>query len=127
MPAITHTPSRSVDSAVVLTKALLRASHHLGLRQKSLAAVLGVSPASLSRLYQQGRQIRPETKEGELAILFVRLYRGLDALLGGDEEAERRWLDAPNEHLGGIPAKMIRTVEGLVRVVEYLDAMRGKL
>jgi hypothetical protein len=27
----------------------------------------------------------------------------------------------------GIPAERIRTVEGLVDVVQYLDAMRGRL
>ncbi len=121
-----QTSSEPVDSAVVLTKALLRASRRLDLQQKSLAPVLGVSAASLSRL-SQGRSIRPETKEGELAILFVRLFRSLDALLGGDEEASRQWFNAPNAHLGGVPAELIRTVPGLVHVVEYLDAMRGKL
>ncbi len=126
MPIRDQASSTPADSAMVLTKALLRASRRLDLRQKQLAAVLGVSTASLSRL-AQGRVIRPETKEGELAILFVRLFRSLDALLGGNEEANRQWFHAPNEHLGGVPAELIRTVQGLVRVVEYLDAMRSRL
>jgi len=42
------------------------------------------SEASVSRL-QTGRGLDPETKEGELALLFLRLYRSLDALVGGDE------------------------------------------
>ncbi len=118
--------SEMPDPTAVLTKAVLRASERLGLRQKELAPVLGVSAASLSRI-SRGRVIRPETKEGELAVLVVRLFRSLDALVGGDERAARRWLEADNEHLGGVPVELIRTVTGLVRVVEYLDAMRGKL
>ena len=118
-------PPETTDAAAVLTKAVLRASRRLELQQKSLALILGVSAASLSRL-SQGRSIRPETKEGELAVLFVRLFRSLDALFGGDEEASRQWFHAVNAHLGGIPAELIRTVQGLVGVVEYLDAMRGK-
>ena len=87
--------------------------------------LLGVSEASVSRL-TRGRTIDPESKEGELAILFVRLYRSLDSLLGGDEAASRSWIHAPNHHLGAIPADMVRTVTGLTHALEYLDAMRGK-
>ena len=110
---------------VVLTRAVLRAAERLGLNQRELAAVLGLSPSTLSRLSR--RPLDPRRKEGELAVLFVRLYRSLDALLGGDAEKARRWLHAPNHHLGGAPAELVRTVTGLVHVIEYLDAMRGKV
>lgn len=110
---------------LVLTRALLRAAERLGLTQRDLAAVIGVSPSTLSRLPR--RPLDPRSKEGELAILFVRLYRSLDALLGGDTHQARRWLHAPNHHLGGTPAELVRTVAGLFHVIEYLDAMRGKV
>src|SRR5579872_3078502 len=110
----------------VLAKAALAAAARLGLRNRQLAAILGSSEASISRL-QYGRGLDPESKEGELALLFVRLYRSLDALVGGDDEKARAWLQAENEHLAGVPAERIRTVEGLVSVLQYLDAMRGRL
>lgn|SRR6187402_1778326 len=114
------------EAAVVLTKALLRAADRLALRQRDLASILGSSEASVSRLNQE-RRLEPESKEGELALLFLRAYRSLDALVGGDTAAAREWLHADNTHVGGIPAERIRTVEGLVDVVRYLDAMRGTL
>ena len=80
----------------------------------------------MSRL-QTGRGLDPESKEGELALLFLRLYRSLDALVGGDDEKARHWLRADNHHLAAVPAERIRSVEGLVDVVQYLDAMRGRL
>ena len=80
----------------------------------------------MSRL-QHDRGLYAETKEGELALLFLRLYRSLDALVGGDDEKARLWLHADNQHVGGTPSERIRTVEGLVDVVQYLDAMRGRL
>jgi hypothetical protein len=110
----------------VLTKALLSAARLLGLRNRELAAVLGASEASISRL-QSGRVIEPATKEGELALLFLRLFRSLDALVGGEAAQARAWLHAENLHLGGVPAERIRHVEGLVDVVQYLDSMRGRL
>ena len=110
----------------VLAKAVLSASARLGLRNRHLAAIIGSSEASVSRL-QHGRGLEPDSKEGELALLFLRLYRGLDALVGGDDEKARQWLHAENTHIAGVPAERIRTVEGLVDVVQYLDAMRGRL
>lgn len=110
----------------VLAKALLSAAARLGLRNNHLAMVIGSSEASVSRL-QRSRELDPASKEGELALLFLRLYRSLDALMGGDDEKSELWLHAHNEHLAGIPAERIRKVEGLVDVVQYLDAMRGRL
>src|SRR2546428_14013626 len=114
------------EAGPALAKAVLSAAGRLGLRNRHLAAVIGSSEASVSRL-QHGRGLDPETKEGELALLFLRLYRGLDALVGGDADKARQWLHADNDHLRGVPADRIRTVEGLVDVVQYLDAMRGRL
>lgn len=114
------------DPAAVLAKAALAAAAHLGVRHRHLAAILGASEASVSRL-QRERGIDPASKEGELALLFLRLYRALDALVGGDDGQARQWLHAPNDHLAGIPAERIRQVEGLVDVVQYLDALRGRL
>jgi hypothetical protein len=119
-------PTASPEPAPVLAKAVLSAAARLGLRNRQLAIVLGSSEASVSRL-QHGRGIEPESKEGELALLFLRLYRSLDALIGGDDDKARQWLHAENDHLAGIPADRICTVEGLVDVVQYLDAVRGRL
>ena len=111
---------------LVLAKAAISAAERLGLRHKQLAEIIGTSEASISRL-RSGRGLDPHRKEGELALLFLRVYRSLDTLVGGDDVKARAWLHAANDHLGGIPAERIRTVEGLVDVVQYLDAMRGRL
>jgi hypothetical protein len=114
------------EPAAVLAKATINAASRLGIRNKHLAEVIGTSEASVSRL-RSGRALDPQGKEGELALLFLRLYRSLDALVGGDDAKARDWLRAANHHIRGIPAERIRTVEGLVDVVQYLDAMRGRL
>ncbi len=110
----------------VLATALLAAAERLGLRGRELAAVIGTSEATISRL-RFSRRLDPKSKEGELALLLLRAYRSLDALVGGDDDKARLWLRAQNDHLDGIPTERIRTVEGLVDVVQYLDAMRGRL
>lgn len=119
--------SSSPAAAAVATKALLRAAGRLHLAQKELAPLLGLSAASLSRLHAGSRALDLDAKEGELALLFLRLYRSLDTLVGGDDQKAQAWLRADNRHLGGVPLELLQRIEGLVHVVEYLDAMRGKV
>ena len=72
--------------------------------------------------------MEPDSAEGRHALLFLRVFRSLDTLVGGDAAKARLWLSAENRHLGGYPPlALIRTTPGLVRVADYLDAMRGKL
>jgi transcriptional regulator with XRE-family HTH domain len=111
----------------VLSKAVVRAAQLLELTQKELAGILGVSEATASRLCAGRYRLEPQrAKEWELARLFVRLFRSLDALWGHDDVA-RTWLASPNLALGTHPRALLTSVEGLVRVVAYLDAARGRV
>jgi len=110
----------------VLTGATLRAGELLRLTDADIATVIGVSGATVSRLRSGQRTISLGSKEAELALLLVRVYRSLDGILGEDKEAMRVWFHEKNRHLRGIPAELIRKTDGLVRVLEYLDAMRAK-
>jgi transcriptional regulator with XRE-family HTH domain len=108
-----------------LARASARAAELLELTQAELAAVLGLSPATVSRMAAGVYLLEPRSKAWELAALFVRLYRSLDALVGSNEAQARAWLNGPNLALGAAPREMISRAEGLVRVVQYLDAARG--
>lgn len=116
----------SPQPGMVLSKAVLSAASRLGLSAVKLSKIIGCSEATISRL-KSGRGIDPESKQGELALLVVRLYRSLNAILGGNDEQSRRWLQAYNHHLADVPVNRLQTVEGLIEVIHYLDAMRGKI
>lgn len=113
--------------ATVLAKALMRASRELELSQGEVAAILGTSTASVSRTFAGSRGLDPASAEGRHALLLVRLFRSLDALVGGDAAKVRLWLRSANRHLGSPPLRLLETTQGLVHAAEYLDAMRGKL
>ena len=120
--------SPALDEASVVSKALLRASEVLGLSSAELAEIIGTSESTLSRIRNRKRGPIPlGTKEGELALLFLRVFRSLDALVGGSEAHAKAWLHAENRHVGGVPLRRMKTIEGLVDVAEYLDAMRGTI
>ncbi len=110
----------------VLAKAVLKAAEQLGLKQAELAAVLGIHRTAVSRL-RQTPSLDPDSKAGELALLLIRVARSLYALTGGDEVWIRHFMRTPNKLTGGVPAQQIAHIQGLVAVLQFVDAMRGKV
>jgi len=125
MPVTKPKAISAASEATVLTKAVLRAAQHLGMTNKSLAAVIGVSEATVSRMRSGDYTLRRGQKSFELAILFLRFYRSLDAIVGGDQEVARTWLKNPNTALDSEPLTLIQTVPGLMNAIHYLDARRA--
>ena len=117
-------PSTASQGAVV-TKATLRAAGHLGVSNKTLGKIIGVSEATVSRMGSGTYALSSGDKPFELAVLFVRLFRALDAMVGGDETAASAWLKSENLALGGAPLLLVQSVSGLVHVLSYLDARRA--
>jgi hypothetical protein len=115
-------PSSTQNEAATLAKATLNASQALGLDQDQLSTVIGRHRSNLSR---QG--VDPQSKPGELAAHLVRVYRSLYVLVGGDGQAIQHWMRTYNHDLGGVPIDMMSSINGLLTVVRYLDAMRGKV
>ena len=114
----------SAENAV-LTKAVVRAADHLGVTSKSLSAIIGVSEATVSRMRRHDFQLERGSKPFELGVLFVRLFRSLDAITGGDETVSKAWIRNPNRALEATPLEKILTIAGLLDVIAYLDTSRA--
>ncbi len=119
-------PDRA-GAAEVVSKAVVRAGEQLGLKNVTLASVLGISPSTASRLRDGGHVLGLDSKPYELALLLIRLFRGLDAMMGGEGEPARSWMTVPNRALGGVPMELITSVTGLVETVAYVDTARARL
>lgn len=110
---------------------LMRATEVLGLAREQVANAIGVSVPTIARM-KKGAPI-PGNKPFEMALLVIRIYRALYAMVGGNQEAMQHWMATPNTHFSEqsgqpqVPAEMIQSVEGLTRVLWYLDAMRGRI
>ena len=123
-----------INKSAVLTKAIQRLSTELALSRHELSLIMGPSEATLSRLFKNDQKINGRqpsylkllSKEGQLAILLLRVYRNLDVLFGGNAKQSQLWLRSDNAHLEKKPIDLMSSVEGLVTVVQYLDAIRGK-
>src|SRR3546814_20178854 len=69
------------SAAEVITKAVLRAADRLGLPNKVLATVLGLSEATISRLRNGPYLLQRGPQPFELAALLLPLYRSADAIV----------------------------------------------
>jgi Protein of unknown function (DUF2384) len=119
-------PTESMTQAgAILAKAALRTAEALALSQGDLALVIGLSPASVSRLKDGALAL--SGKPFELAACLVRVFRSLDAISAGDRDTMRAWMRSPNRDLNAVPAEMLREVSGLVTLMAYLDAARAPL
>ncbi|MBW8190284.1 MbcA/ParS/Xre antitoxin family protein [Neiella marina] len=110
-----------LSPADVLGKSTLNAGRHLGLSADQVGEIIGRGRTSITR-----NGIDPTSKVGDLAMLLVRLYRSVHTLMGGDAANIRHFMTSYNRGTQGRPIDQVFRVDGLVRVVSYLDAMRGR-
>lgn len=113
--------NQHIDDDELLGFAVLEAGSALGLSKQEVGEVIGKDRTSISR-----SGITPGSKPGELALMLVRIYRSLYSLVGGDNTHMQQWMRSFNKGTGGVPYEQIMEIAGLVRVLEYTDAMRGK-
>jgi transcriptional regulator with XRE-family HTH domain len=118
-------PIPDLERAAVVAKAFIRAGEKLKLTNRELAEIVGLSEASVSRVRSGDAKLLTNNKPRELATLFLRLYRSLDAIVGGDDMVSARWMRNANTALGGAPIDLIASAQGLVRVTDYLDSRRA--
>lgn len=116
-------PAPALTDNALVAKALSRAVDRLNVNNKVLSRIIGLSEASVSRLKR--RDFPLENKPFELGVLFLRLFRSLDALSGGDDDVSRQWLANDNVALEGKPIELVQSVAGLTHVIAYLDARRA--
>lgn len=115
------------DRASALSSAVTRIADFWGLSNAKLGAVLGLSAATVSRLRAGSTVLDPASKSFEAGQFLLRLFRGLDALLGSDDAAARHWLGTPNLDLGGKPIERIDTMRGLIELCDYVDFYRARV
>lgn len=116
-----YSTEAEIDKSSVLGEAVLNAGAKLGLSAGEVGKIVGRDRTTIVR-----KGIDPDTQNGKLALLLVRVYRGLYAMVGGREADMRHWMNSRIGTLQGIPSEMVKEITGLVHVVEYIDAMRGK-
>ncbi|WP_216072436.1 antitoxin Xre/MbcA/ParS toxin-binding domain-containing protein, partial [Acinetobacter baumannii] len=101
-------------------KAVLSSAKQLGLTQEQLAIVLNLdSMETLNSL-----ELDPDSSQGELAIILIRIAISLDALTGGETKWMQHFMKSPSKLTKGIPIEQIQTTEGLTTVLNVTEGLR---
>ena len=120
-------PQIDPEEGSILARATAQAADRLDINGGVLASVLGLSESTVSRMRTGSFKLSRGRKEFELAALFLRMYRSLDAIVGGDDDVASHWLKNHNVALGDKPIAMIQSASGLVDVIHYLDSRRAPI
>jgi hypothetical protein len=120
----------SIDAAnagesAIVTKAAVRAADNLALANRTLGAIIGLSESTISRMKKGTYLLGRGDKAFELSVLFIRMYRSLTSIVGGDDAVARAWLAGHNTALHAKPIDKLQSVNGLMDVINYLDARRA--
>jgi hypothetical protein len=124
MKAALH-PEVEGNEAAIVTKAVTRASDNLNIPNRILGSIIGLSESTVSRMKKGTYLLNRAEKSFELSVLFVRMYRSLTAIVGGDDIIAQSWLANYNTALQANPIERIQSVNGLMDVINYLDARRA--
>jgi hypothetical protein len=112
----------ALNESAVLGEAVINAGRKLGFSGDEVGNIIGRSRTTITR-----NGVDPHSKSGEIALMVVRVYRSLYALIGRDETHLREWMRSPIRSLQAVPADMMQRIDGLVTLTRYLDAMRGRV
>ena len=108
----------------VVAKALINVKEELSLSSELVGQIIGTDASTVSRI-GKNRDMK-ENKAFEAALLLIRVYRSLFAMVGGSKPAMIHWLTTHNLDFNEQrPLDCMKSWVGLVEVVQYLDAMRG--
>ncbi len=119
--------AQSDERERIVTSALCNAVQKLEFTQTELADILGVSKSTASRIMKGKHILKEGHKDYEIAVIFLRIFRSLDAITGGEDRVNVDWMRNENMALSGVPAAMVKNLTGLMNVVTYLDAQRAKI
>lgn len=120
--------SANHQRAAVLSTAVSEVAERLGIGPTDAGDIVGLSQPTASRMLKGNYLLKENSKEWELSAHLVRLYRALFSMVGGNDELASGWLRASNKAFNGQkPLDLIKRVDGLLNVCEYLDAHRARI
>ena len=125
-PTILHPEALSVPRGIALfsREALAldarRAARGLGVDREELVEVLDVDGPIADAILTGSARIAPGSDLAERALLLVRLHRALGDVYGSVERMHD-WLLAEEPDLSAAPRELIRSTDGLRRVVEHIE------
>jgi uncharacterized protein (DUF2384 family) len=109
------------EEAELLTQEFFTATSSMGLSNREIGEILGVSEPTISRAKK--REIyfsRTRSHQWSVAELLVKASQELTRIYDHPRK-EKHWFTTYNHPLRAFPIDLIRTMEGLLEVVRHLE------
>jgi uncharacterized protein (DUF2384 family) len=89
---------------------------------KELSLLTGLSESTISRVNQGKRYLLPNSKEGEIVLLLLRIFQCLNVVVGNQHQKALTWLHAKNQAFNyQRPIDCMKNIVGLVNVFHFLE------
>lgn len=103
----------------ILVKAVLNCGELLNLSHSELLTILHINDSP-----RLDESIELSSEQCEIALLLIRITISLFQKSGGDIDVMRHFMKTQNLALGSVPAVKIKTKNGLLSVLTFLDLDR---
>ena len=118
--------SQPINTSKVLTKASWKAAELLGLKPEQFVRILHLECLDMN-LSEATLMFDPNSKQGEIALILIRIYKALYHLNGGDIKWMHHFLNSPNLLTGGIPIEQLESMSGLLSVLNTVESLQHKV
>lgn len=110
------------EEAEALTHQFFLATNSIGLANREIAKILGVSEPTISRARKKSAYFSPTRHHQWLiAELLIKACEELTRIYDHPRK-EKHWFTTYNHSLRAIPIKLIDSMEGLLQVVRHLES-----
>jgi len=115
--------SQHRNKSIILTEASWKAAENLGLKPEQFLKILHLQCVDMN-LSETTIVLDPDSKQGEIALILIRIYKAIFNLSGGDIEWIHHFLNSPNLLTGGIPIEQLESMSGLLSVLKTVESLQ---
>jgi predicted XRE-type DNA-binding protein len=115
MPNSSHT----ISDKQLIAKALKKSIQLMGISKSDVAEILHVNQTQLSDSLNSG--FDTNSQQWIISLEIIRIYRSLSALSSNNSEFMNHFLYTENKFFGNRPVNIMKTMEGLEQVHQFLD------
>jgi len=111
--------SQQIDRSRLLAKASWKAAEQLGLKPEQFLRILHLE--GIDGEFSELQTLDPNSQQGEIALIVIRIYRAVYSLNGGDIKWMHHFLNSPNSLTGGVPIEQMESMNGLLSVLKAVE------
>ena len=115
-------PNLLKSEAVKLTKEFFEATNSMGLSNREVGEILGVSEATISRAKKRDSYFtQTHHHQWVIAELLIKARLELTRIYDHPRK-EKHWFTTYNHELRAIPINILKSMEGLLEIVRHLES-----